>query len=427
MNQEKIESILVESPASSSILQKIIIKNRFQHLSQKSYQTLESILDTFDESCRIPMPEIIEITKKSAISPRLFSSIPESIRTNIKTHIINKTAIYHQVLVKLPTPLTVSFFYPTLTTTTYTEIDNDVEKYYQSSLRFVIYWIHFIQSQTHNPVCIKPIHVYLFMMEENKTLPLIEEVKYYKPDITETNVNTAFTYSCITQETTQDQEIVLFRKEEWRKVFIHETLHTFGLDFSGIKENKTNQILSAKLFQGIAVSNVEYRLYETYCEVWAEIIHLLFFIRNKHGKQTQSQWRKDIQTHLFTETAFSFFQCAKIADYKGFSFDDLIKASNKIEYREKTAILSYYFLKTVVLFYLEDFLKWNRVNNVGFLDFRKTPEIIQGFAHFFKRGQSPEFRETMKKVEKIYEDLPVDIDEKSLSLFKTTLRMTYSA
>ena len=34
--------------------------------------------------------------------------------------------------------------------------------------------------------------------------------------------------------------IVLFRREEWFKVFIHECLHSFGMEFSGMNLNRLN-------------------------------------------------------------------------------------------------------------------------------------------------------------------------------------------
>jgi L-rhamnose isomerase len=47
--------------------------------------------------------------------------------------------------------------------------------------------------------------------------------------LNENNVNTAFTRTC-----PSNSEIVVFRKEEWFKVFIHETFHSFGIDFASM-------------------------------------------------------------------------------------------------------------------------------------------------------------------------------------------------
>ena len=57
-----------------------------------------------------------------------------------------------------------------------------------------------------------------------------------------THANTAVTTTC-----TADGEICLFRKEEIFKVFIHETFHSLGLDFSSM----SNTALNSKM-KGIA-------------------------------------------------------------------------------------------------------------------------------------------------------------------------------
>jgi hypothetical protein len=63
---------------------------------------------------------------------------------------------------------------------------------------------------------------------------------------------------------------MLYRMEEWFKVFIHETFHCLGLDFSGMNVSNSNkQIL--QLFPGCS-RDMDVRVYETYCEIWAETL-----------------------------------------------------------------------------------------------------------------------------------------------------------
>ena len=84
--------------------------------------------------------------------------------------------------------------------------------------------------------------------------------------LNETHVNTAFTRTC-----PKDSEIVVFRKEEWFKVFIHETFHNFGLDFSDMELTTCNtKILS------IFPVNSDVNLYEAYTEFWARLMNVLF-------------------------------------------------------------------------------------------------------------------------------------------------------
>ena len=82
------------------------------------------------------------------------------------------------------------------------------------------------------------------------------------------HVNSAFTTSC-----KQDTQLCLYRKEEWFKVFIHETFHNLGFDFSDANETDLNRFMG-QLFQ--VDGNNDLRIYETYCEVWAEILNCFF-------------------------------------------------------------------------------------------------------------------------------------------------------
>ena len=79
-----------------------------------------------------------------------------------------------------------------------------------------------IASFFSNKKCSQSLTIYLSMSLHNKLLPTVE-MEY----IDREHVNTAFTYPC-----KKDNEIHIFRKEEWFKVLIHESFHSFGLDFS---------------------------------------------------------------------------------------------------------------------------------------------------------------------------------------------------
>jgi hypothetical protein len=88
------------------------------------------------------------------------------------------------------------------------------------------------------------------------------------PRLTEANVNTAYTYACPTEE--QHSKIVIYRREEWFKVFIHETFHTFGLDCEAQSANQNTYIQSWLRRQwGLVLPT--FSLAEVYTETWARI------------------------------------------------------------------------------------------------------------------------------------------------------------
>ena len=107
--------------------------------------------------------------------------------------------------------------------------------------------------------CSHKINIYLYFTHLKKYLPTSG---YY---IDQSHANTAFTTSCKTIT-----EINIFRHEEWFKVLIHESFHCMGLDFSEYEQTKIDKhVLS------IFPVNSDVRLFETYCEMWAEIINTL--------------------------------------------------------------------------------------------------------------------------------------------------------
>lgn len=252
----------------------------------------------------------------------------------------------------------------------------------------IIVWLD-IAFQYSNPVCSQKMTIYLFYSDLLKKLPLSPI------PLNSSHVNTAFTTSC--QPSTQ---IIIYRYEEWFKVFIHETIHSLGLDFSGIDASDSNKEV-LQLFRGCNKKN-DVRLYESYCEVWGETINILFCIlfenahrdtsftirkrsytkTKKHFQTFSPNFQKIMPTFLFRlkcEQAFSLIQCAKILDLYGISYNDLIHGTNNHKYTEETSTLSYYFIKCIFLCNLNAFMEWCIANNDPPLRFHKNniPKYIE--------------------------------------------------
>ena len=104
---------------------------------------------------------------------------------------------------------------------------------------------------------------FIYLSEKNKILPSKET------DIIDViNVNTAYTYCCGSPKT--KNEIVIYRKEEWLKTLMHETMHAFGLDFCSLDSDTI-----AETIKNIFPIKSDINLNESYCEFWAETFNLL--------------------------------------------------------------------------------------------------------------------------------------------------------
>jgi len=193
--------------------------------------------------------------------------------------------------------------------------------------------------------CSQNMNVYMFFTDAKKMLP-----SRHKTTIDTEHANTAFTTSC-----SEETSIILYREEEWFKVFIHETFHNLGLDFSA--QNIRN--LQQSLMQHFKIRS-EMRIYETYCEVWADILNILF---------TQADW----QTALINERNFAFKQAAKVFNHFDLTYADLGTTKATSHFNENTEVFCYFVLRSLWMWHLNRFLQWCLTHNNGSLQFSGTP------------------------------------------------------
>ena len=235
---------------------------------------------------------------------------------------------------------------------------------YNQYLDAILMWL-FILNKYASKQCSNTLSLYIYMTSLTKQLP-----DSNKHVLNANNVNTAFTWGCPVHS-----EIVIFTKEEWFKVFIHESFHSFGLDFSSM-----DTTASTKYILGIFNVNSKVNLFESYTELWAEIINLLFcsFMSLKNKKDI-NEMLNTFEELINYERSFSFFQLVKTLDFMGLDYKDLYSTTkqNRILretlYKEDTNVLSYYIIKCILLNNYQGFLAWCDKNNDTILQFKHTP------------------------------------------------------
>lgn len=255
-------------------------------------------------------------------------------------------------------------------------VEHELEVY-NRYVETIAMWLYILNLYSPKE-CAKSIVIYLYLTSLEKKLP---NSNIYVLD--ENNVNTAFTTTC-----PADSEIVIFRKEEWFKVLIHETFHNFGLDFS---------IMNAELINSCILNifnvNSQVNAYEAYTEFWAEIINALFcsFFSLKN-KLNFDEFLSNAEFYINFERTFSFFQLAKTLEFMGLTYRDLYSKTEQARinrenlYKEKTNVLSYYVLKTIMICNFQGFLDWCKKNNFGLLDFKKTLGNQKEFCKFITKN-----------------------------------------
>lgn len=247
---------------------------------------------------------------------------------------------------------------------------------YNNYVNNVMMWLYILNKYS-SKKCSTVLNVYFYFTSLEKHLPnsnisILDEI----------NVNTAFTTTC-----PKDAEIVVFRKEEWFKVFMHETFHNFGLDFSDMNNNDVNNCIL-----GIFKVNSQVNLYESYTEFWAEIMNALFcsFIGLK-DKNNINEFLSNAEFFINFERTYSFFQLIKTLSFMGLTYNDLYSTNKRSAllrntlYKENTNVLSYYIIKTVLLNSYQSFLLWCNTNNSSLLQFKKTAANQQEYCNFISK------------------------------------------
>ena len=284
---------------------------------------------------------------------------------------------------------------------------------YDKMVHQMLMWLRvaFLYSSQY---CGKNLAVYLYTTPFKKQIPL-ELTEVFGPE----HCNSAVTTSCAV-----DGSIVIYRKEEWFKVFIHESFHSLGLDFSTFSCRRLNKKL-AVLFP----INSEMNAFEAYSEFWATIINCLFCAYNLlDNKLSDKDFLLYTDFCVQFERIFALFQMVKILNFMGISYQHLFEkneisdVARRYLYKEKTNVFSYYILKCILLYNYDAFLKWCEKNNINTLRFDKYDNNMNKFYSFIESHyNNPSFLADYKKMRTFYIK---NKSSKQMSRLFNTTRMT---
>jgi hypothetical protein len=289
------------------------------------------------------------------------------------------------------------------------ELSNINMQIYNNYIRFISMWLYMLNLYS-SKKCVKSLTIYFYLTSLEKHLP---ENNIHI--LNEINANTAFTTTCPI-----NSEIVVYRKEEWFKVFIHETFHNFGLDFSSMNNNELNKCI-LNIFKVKSKVNV----FESYCEFWAEIINVIFCSYSLCDNNLDT-FLKYFATYINYEEQYSLLQMVKILDYMGLKYKDLYSPTNHSAllrenlYKENTNILSYYIIKCILLNNYQKFFAWCNSNNANILDFRKTVENQKSFCKFIEHY----YKSNLILKVKYYENILNNLKKSKKYYILSNMRMT---
>jgi len=260
----------------------------------------------------------------------------------------------------------------------------------------IIMWLY-ILNENASKKCSSKLTVYFYFTSFEKKLP-----KTNIDILDQEHINTAFTTTCPI-----NSEIVVFRKEEWFKVFLHETFHNFGLDFSDMNNTSCHEYILS-LFP--VKSDVN--LYEAYTEFWAEIINALFCsFHSLKNKNNMEGFIKNSEIFINLERTYSLFQLIKVLKFMDLpnGYRDLYLNNKKSIiardnlYKENTNVLSYYVIKTILILNYLSFLNWCGTNNFNILQFKKTAINQKEFCNYIgKNYKTKHLLDNIDRAEECY-------------------------
>jgi len=262
----------------------------------------------------------------------------------------------------------------------------------QAHARRVCALMHLVSMHASRDACSSDLNIFIYMTEFKKRFP-------EKPgEMLDTeHANTGMAYHCA-----KKNEIIVYRKEEWFKVLIHESFHAFGLSFiEQDLSNGVNQVMQSMLQKMYAISH-QVRIYETYCEIWARILNVVFdcfadenatpVYTNESIRPAEFQvFMECVMEGIETNARFSQQQYAKLLRYADITHETLTQPNEENRaivrgnYRENTNVFAYTVLTCALMHSSHDFMVWCYKNNPfredkrGIMQFRTIPSNFNGF------------------------------------------------
>ena len=249
--------------------------------------------------------------------------------------------------------------------------------------------IYMVSMHASRNTCSAEMKIFIYMTSFKKRFP----TEKGQPLDAE-HVNTGMSYHCA-----KNNEVIVYRKEEWFKVLIHELFHALGLSFiEDDMEGNVDAGMQNMLQRMYAISH-PVRIYETYCEIWARILNVIF---DCFSEEDTRQPPNTIHLNVFIDCVlekldanaqFAKKQCDKLLRYMDLSQQVISQPTKENRavvaerYRENTNVFAYYVLTCVLLHSSDIFIVWCYKNNpftrgkprANLLQFRTIPSNFNGF------------------------------------------------
>jgi len=250
---------------------------------------------------------------------------------------------------------------------------------YQHYAYKVYIWLSIV-SRMSDIECSEKLDIYFYMTPFKKQRPLLSGSAGTgsRDDILSAiHVNTGLTRNC-----ERHGEIVVYRTEEWFKVFIHESLHNFNIDFIDSDLRDANE----RLRRSFCIPHGDILLFEAYTETWARIINTMIDIYVSGSKNDRSHFTRVVRENLIHNSFFHLYQLVKALDIMDLKYSQIsvltpenIAVCRK-RYAEETNVYAYYIFGGILSAYALSFVSWCCDHNTSsVIRFKQTDKNLSYF------------------------------------------------
>ena len=230
-------------------------------------------------------------------------------------------------------------------------------------------------SQSHNN---KEFNFKIILTDFKKTYPCIP--------IEPAHINSGLTYPA-------KNEVILFRKEEWLKVFIHECFHLFCLDFCDV------DLDFKRLFKPLYNIESDFLFFETLTEFWARTINIAIISYSTKKYIMYDEFASLMQINIQVERIYCICQMNNLLSKMGFTYESLMDKERSLLFKENTNFFCYYVLTSVLFFHYEQTMAWFIEHNETLLQFSKNKQNVYLFFQYIKQiYRNPAFLKMIKNL-----------------------------
>ena len=353
----------------------------------------------YDDNYRVAMETIIRTAEKV-----LIPDIPNAIQPRIKSiyeRIINGIKFAKEVVTqdKLKILTGHEIVYPTHNTYMSKEIYNDVKKSMIKQVNFDIafhdrFFTISISVMKNNPITIDELVTSMRRMvswlyvsnhysdkEYCKKLNIslyFTNIKKGFPNSETENIGSANVNSGVSSwYNNSTSNILIFRYEEWFKVFVHECGHSYGIESHDVHGKKLYDYV-----KGLVSIEISSRIGEAYVETWARII-VVFYSAIEHSSD-YDEFITLLRFNMQFESIFSAIQAYRILAFNKLPYNIVIDplSSAGASYIETTNIFAYYILCGAFMYDPFNFIIWCDKHNPLLLVMDCSSDTLQSFEKY---------------------------------------------